>query len=196
MSRKKSSTVANSQQWIWTPCASPWWRPSCWVMWWWSGRGWSTSTSTSSSAVLASSPGACKGVVDRLPDLPHHHDYVGDDDNEGNTTDDEDEVNTIYDDDDDDEASLLVPSWQYSLVFFSAPDAQEVMCVCGGDGDGDDGDEPNVHLPRDLSEHIPLIVTTNILLQRFSVVVTINIWILHQIFIVTTFICCNKYCYN
>ena len=39
------------------------------------------------------------GVVDRLPDLPHHHDYVGDDDNEGNTTDDEDEVNTIYDDD-------------------------------------------------------------------------------------------------
>ena len=70
------------------------------------------------------------------------------------------------------------------------------MCVCGGDGDGDDGDEPNVHLPRDLSEHIPLIVTTNILLQRFSVVVTINIWILHQIFIVTTFICCNKYCYN
>ena len=33
------------------------------------------------------------------------------------------------------------------------------MCVCGGDGDGD---EPNVHLPRDLSEHIPLIVTTNI----------------------------------
>ena len=33
------------------------------------------------------------------------------------------------------------------------------MCVCGGDGDGD---EPNVPLPRDLSEHIPLIVTTNI----------------------------------
>ena len=61
MSRKKSSTVANSQQWIWTPCASPWWRPSCWVMWWWSGRGWSTSTSTSSSAVLASSPGTCQG---------------------------------------------------------------------------------------------------------------------------------------
>ena len=182
MSRKKSSTVANSQQWIWTPCASPWWRPSCWVMWWWSGRGWSTSTSTSSSAVLASSPGTCQGsstgfrichitmimLVMMMKEILLMMKMK----------------------------SILVPSWQYSLVFFSAPDAQEVMCVCGGDGDGDDGDEPNVPLPRDLSEHIPLIVTTNILLQRFSVVVTINIWILHQIFIVTTFICCNKYCYN
>ena len=39
------------------------------------------------------------------------------------------------------------------------------MCVCGGDGD--DGDEPNVPLPRDLSEHIPLIVTTNICVTTF-----------------------------
>jgi len=55
------------------------------------------------------------------------------------------------------------------------PEAQQTQGDGVGDGGGDD--EPNVPLPRDLSEHIPLIVTTNILLQRFSVVVTTNICI-------------------
>ena len=56
------------------------------------------------------------------------------------------------------------------------------MCVCG-DGGGDD--EPNVPLPRDLSEHIPLIVTTNICVTTFLcrcnkkyLDITTNIWIL------------------
>ena len=53
------------------------------------------------------------------------------------------------------------------------------MCVCGGDGDGDDGDEPNVPLPRDLSEHIPLIVTRNIFLCRCNNKYLDIIWKLH-----------------
>ena len=55
-----------------------------------------------------------------------------------------------------------------------------------GDGVGDGGgdDEPNVPLPRDLSEHIPLIVTTNICVTTFLcrcnnkyLDITTNIWI-------------------
>ena len=63
------------------------------------------------------------------------------------------------------------------------PEAQQTQGDGVGDGGGDD--EPNVPLPRDLSEHIPLIVTTNICVTTFLcrcnnkyLDITTNIWIL------------------
>ena len=88
------------------------------------------------------------------------------------------------------------------------PEAQQTQGDGVGDGGGDD--EPNVPLPRDLSEHIPLIVTTNICVTTFLcrcnnkyLDITTNIWILQLcveiillqlINVVTVFVTTNKCC--